>query len=94
MHVLVVVRREVAAAGEVEGDLIGSAARTGYHARLVAQHAVVLQHLGIEPLFDLQLRLGEGTGATLALPLLDAACAIMSRMATFDEANVSDKQGP
>jgi nicotinate-nucleotide--dimethylbenzimidazole phosphoribosyltransferase len=54
-------------------------------------HAAVLDQLGLKPLFDLDLRLGEGTGAVLALPLLDAAVRILNDMATFDEAGVSDR---
>ena len=52
-------------------------------------HALVLEALGIEPLLDLRLRLGEGTGAALALPLVRSAVAILSDMATFDSAGVS-----
>jgi nicotinate-nucleotide--dimethylbenzimidazole phosphoribosyltransferase len=56
-------------------------------------HQAVLNELGLEPLLDLQLRLGEGTGAVLALFLLDAAVAILNQMATFDEAGVSEREG-
>ena len=51
-------------------------------------HAVALGALGLTPLLDLGLRLGEGTGAVLALPLLRAAAAVF-RMATFAEAGVA-----
>jgi len=53
-------------------------------------HAVVLQALDLEPLLDLGLRLGEGSGAALALPLLGAARAILVEMATFETAGVTD----
>jgi nicotinate-nucleotide--dimethylbenzimidazole phosphoribosyltransferase len=53
-------------------------------------HAIVLGELGLEPLLDLGLRLGEGSGAALALPLLDAALAIQREMATFADAGVTD----
>ena len=53
-------------------------------------HRLALDELGLEPLFALQLRLGEGTGAALALPLLRAAVAILSEMATFESAGVTD----
>ena len=53
-------------------------------------HAFVLHALGLEPLLDLDLRLGEGSGAALALPLLRAALAILEEMATFDDAGVTD----
>jgi len=51
-------------------------------------HRVILETLRLRPLLELDLRLGEGTGAALAMPLLDAAAAILGEMATFDEAGV------
>ena len=51
-------------------------------------HRLVLRALEIEPLLDLDLRLGEGSGAAVALPLLRLACALHNEMATFAEANV------
>jgi len=54
-------------------------------------HAYVLNVLGKEPLLDLQLRLGEGTGAALAYPVLEAACRMVHEMATFASAGVSGK---
>jgi nicotinate-nucleotide--dimethylbenzimidazole phosphoribosyltransferase len=53
-------------------------------------HALVLAALGLHPLLDLELRLGEGSGAALALPLLAAALAILDEMATFESAGVDD----
>ncbi len=53
-------------------------------------HAVVLEALGLEPLLELDLRLGEGSGAALALPLLRASIAILAEMATFADAGVTD----
>jgi nicotinate-nucleotide--dimethylbenzimidazole phosphoribosyltransferase len=53
-------------------------------------HAYVLEALGLEPLLDLDLRLGEGSGAVLALPLLQASIAILDEMATFEQAGVTD----
>lgn len=55
-------------------------------------HAVALEHLGLRPLVDLELRLGEGTGAVLALPLVQAAVRALREMATFDSAGVTDKE--
>jgi nicotinate-nucleotide--dimethylbenzimidazole phosphoribosyltransferase len=56
---------------------------------------VILDTLGLEPMLDLELRLGEGTGACLALPVLEAAARILGEMATFDAAGVTDKpEGP
>ncbi len=52
-------------------------------------HRVALEALGLSPLLDLGLRLGEGTGATLALPLVAAAADILRDMATFESAAVS-----
>jgi nicotinate-nucleotide--dimethylbenzimidazole phosphoribosyltransferase len=54
-------------------------------------HRAALHHLDLEPILDYELRLGEGTGAVLALPILQAAIAILGEMATFDEAGVSDR---
>jgi nicotinate-nucleotide--dimethylbenzimidazole phosphoribosyltransferase len=54
-------------------------------------HAHALQALGLRPLVDLDLRLGEGTGAVLAVPLVQAAAAALRDMATFDAAGVVDK---
>lgn len=53
-------------------------------------HRVALAHLGLRPLLDLDMRLGEGTGAALALMVLDAALAIPREMATFASAGVPD----
>jgi nicotinate-nucleotide--dimethylbenzimidazole phosphoribosyltransferase len=52
-------------------------------------HRVVLEALGLRPLFDLELRLGEATGAALALPMIAASADILRDMATFDSAGVS-----
>jgi nicotinate-nucleotide--dimethylbenzimidazole phosphoribosyltransferase len=53
--------------------------------------SVALAHLGLEPVLDLGLRLGEGTGACLAVPVLEAAARILREMATFDAAGVTQK---
>jgi nicotinate-nucleotide--dimethylbenzimidazole phosphoribosyltransferase len=53
-------------------------------------HRVLLDHLGKRPLLDLGMRLGEGTGAALAITILEAAARCLSDMATFDSAGVSD----
>ena len=55
-----------------------------------AQQAA-LEHLGMQPLLDLGMRLGEGTGALVALPIVQAAIATLAEMATFGEAGVSDR---
>ncbi len=54
-------------------------------------HQVALRHLGLQPLLDLEMRLGEGTGALLATGLVEVAAACLCDMASFDEAGVSDR---
>jgi nicotinate-nucleotide--dimethylbenzimidazole phosphoribosyltransferase len=61
------------------------------HVSAEAAHGALLDVLGLEPLLDLGLRLGEGSGATLAVSILRAALACHTGMATFDEAGVSDR---
>lgn len=60
------------------------------HRSLEPGHHVALERLGKKPLLDLELRLGEGTGAVLAMHLVEAAVGILTRMATFEEAGVSE----
>ena len=55
-------------------------------------HRAMLNWLGLDPLLDLNMRLGEGTGAALAMSLADAACKLLSEMATFAEAGVAGKE--
>lgn len=55
-------------------------------------HSAMLEWLGLKPLFDLDLRLGEGTGAALGIGMAEAACKVLAEMATFTEAGVSDKE--
>jgi nicotinate-nucleotide--dimethylbenzimidazole phosphoribosyltransferase len=54
-------------------------------------HRAALKRLGKEPLLDLDLRLGEGTGAALAMCLVEASVRILTEVATFSEARVSEK---
>ncbi len=70
-------------APDVRGYVLAS------HRSVEPGHAAILEALGLEPLLDLRLRLGEGTGGLLALLLLDAAVAVHVGMATFEEAGVS-----
>jgi nicotinate-nucleotide--dimethylbenzimidazole phosphoribosyltransferase len=55
-------------------------------------HAVVLAELGLDPILDLGLRLGEGSGAALAIPVIRAAARVLGEMATFESAGISDRQ--
>ncbi|MFC1964339.1 nicotinate-nucleotide--dimethylbenzimidazole phosphoribosyltransferase, partial [Chloroflexota bacterium] len=55
-------------------------------------HGAVLQHLGLKPLLDLNMRLGEGTGAALGIFLAEAAARVLAEMATFAEAGVSQSE--
>lgn len=78
--------------------LVAAALAPGCVDRCIAGHrsaepgaGVVLAHLDLEPVLDLDLRLGEGSGACLALPLVEAAARILREMATFDAAGVSGK---
>ena len=91
-------RRPVA----LDGFISGAAALVAYVLRPTARdymiashvsaergHRAALAHLELSPLLDLGMRLGEGTGAALALPIVEAAAACLSDMATFGEAGVS-----
>ncbi|MGH3392053.1 MAG: nicotinate-nucleotide--dimethylbenzimidazole phosphoribosyltransferase [Actinomadura sp.] len=57
-------------------------------------HAATVVHLGLRPLIELELRLGEGTGALLALPLVQSAARVLHEVATFGSAGVTEKQRP
>jgi len=59
------------------------------HVSAEAGHRVILERLGLDPLLDLDLRLGEGSGAALALPLIASAARLLDEMATFAEAGVA-----
>ena len=88
----------------IDGFIVGSAALTAArlapplldysvfcHCSAEPGHAAQLQALGVEPLLDLGLRLGEGTGAALAYPLVRAALSFLNDMASFESAGVSEK---
>lgn len=60
------------------------------HQSVERGHVMALKHLGKTPLLDLGMRLGEGSGAALAFPIVDAALRILNEMATFDAAGVSE----
>lgn len=61
------------------------------HRSVEKGHRAVLKALGVEALFDFDMRLGEGTGAALAMGVIDASLKILNEMATFSEAGVSEK---
>ncbi|OGX13385.1 MAG: nicotinate-nucleotide--dimethylbenzimidazole phosphoribosyltransferase [Omnitrophica WOR_2 bacterium RIFCSPLOWO2_02_FULL_63_16] len=93
-------RKPVVIDGFISGAsaLIASAVEPRVNAYLIAAHRsqepghrIVLERLGLRPLLELDMRLGEGTGAALAMPILEAACHILNDMATFDEAGVSER---
>ena len=68
----------------VRGYLIPS------HASFEIGYRLAMEELALRPLFDLGMRLGEGSGCPLAFQVLDAACAVMNDMASFDEAGIND----
>jgi nicotinate-nucleotide--dimethylbenzimidazole phosphoribosyltransferase len=63
------------------------------HTSMERGHHLMMDWLKVRPLLDLQMRLGEGTGAALAMSLVEASCKILGEMATFSEAGVSEKDG-
>jgi nicotinate-nucleotide--dimethylbenzimidazole phosphoribosyltransferase len=89
----------------IDGFIVGAAALTAIrmvpavaeycifcHHSAEPGHAAQLAALGAEPLLDLGLRLGEGTGAALAFPLVKASVNFLNEMASFESAGVSDKE--
>jgi nicotinate-nucleotide--dimethylbenzimidazole phosphoribosyltransferase len=82
----------------VSAALVAAALAPASAGAMVAGHrsaepgaTVGLRHLGLEPLVDLGMRLGEGTGAVLALPIVASAVRVLHEVATFDSAGVSEK---
>ena len=83
----------VVTAAALIAELMAPGARAWWqagHRSTEPAHALALRHLRLEPIVDLGMRLGEGTGAAVALLILRAAVATLASMATFDEAHVSD----
>ncbi len=93
----IVVDGFIAGAGVLVATKLVPAVR-GYcvlaHRSAEAGHARLIEQLGGEPLLDLGLRLGEGSGAALAWPLLDSALRVLNEMASFESAGVSERSGP
>lgn len=84
----------VVSAAALVADRMAPGARSWWqagHRSTEPAHTLALAQLGLEPIVDLGLRLGEGTGAAVALPLVRAAVAVLASMATFDDAGVSGK---
>ncbi len=88
----------------IDGFISGAAALIAYglapsvqlyliaaHRSVEIGHRAILEHLRLGPLFDLDMRLGEGTGAALGISICIAACKILDEMATFEEAGVAEK---
>lgn len=86
----------------IDGFISGTAALIAYHLEprvkdyMIAAHCseerghrIILEHIGLKPLLDFNLRLGEGTGAALAMNIIEAAVKILTQMATFEKAKVS-----
>jgi nicotinate-nucleotide--dimethylbenzimidazole phosphoribosyltransferase len=92
-HMAVVVDGFIASVAALVAVRIAPAAREYLlpsHRSVEAGHGLVLRALGIPPVLELDMRLGEGTGAALAMTLLDAAIHILHEMATFEAASVTD----
>lgn len=84
----------VVSAAALVADRLAPGARAWWragHRSPEPAHALALAELGLEPIVDLGLRLGEGTGAAVALPILRAAVSLLSSMATFTDAGVSQR---
>ncbi|HSW57281.1 MAG TPA: nicotinate-nucleotide--dimethylbenzimidazole phosphoribosyltransferase [Dehalococcoidales bacterium] len=62
------------------------------HMSVEPGHRILLEYLGLQPLINLNLRLGEGTGGAIGMYMAEAACRILGEMATFAEAGVSNKE--
>ncbi|WP_085974239.1 nicotinate-nucleotide--dimethylbenzimidazole phosphoribosyltransferase [Mycobacterium sp. 155] len=83
----------VVTAAALLADRLAPGARAWWqagHRSTEPAHTLALTHLGLEPIVDLGMRLGEGTGAAVALPVVRAAVATLASMATFDEAGISE----
>jgi nicotinate-nucleotide--dimethylbenzimidazole phosphoribosyltransferase len=82
----------VVTAAAVVADRLAPGARQWWqagHLSTEPAHSLALKHLELEPIIDMRMRLGEGTGAAVALPVVRAAVAALASMATFDEAGIT-----
>ena len=93
LHVPVILDGFIASTAALAAVRIAPAA-AGYvlpsHRSVEAGHRRVLERLGVRPILALDMRLGEGTGAALAMHLVEASLLILRDMATFDDAGVTD----
>ena len=83
----------VVTAAALVADRLAPGARQWWqagHRSTEPAHSLALARLDLEPIVDMKMRLGEGTGAVVALPIVRAAVATLASMATFDEASVTD----
>lgn len=97
MHIPVVVDGFIATAAAAIADRIAPGLLPNLffaHRSAEGGHRLVLDHLGVRPVLDLDLRLGEGTGAALAIASIRAALALFHEMATFSGAGVAEKLRP
>jgi nicotinate-nucleotide--dimethylbenzimidazole phosphoribosyltransferase len=95
LRVPVVLDGVIAGAGALVAAALAPRALAGCvagHRSAEPGHSATVGHLGLRPLVDLELRLGEGTGALLALPLVQGAVRVFHEVATFDSAGVSAKR--
>lgn len=89
----------------IDGFISGAAALIAYHIEpkvkeyMIASHCsaekghkIILEHIGLKPFLDLNLRLGEGTGAALGINMAEAAIKVLTQMASFKQAGVSEKK--
>jgi len=97
LRVPVVIDGFISTAAALAAVAIAPAARPyliASHRSAEQGHAIALGHLGLQPLLELDMRLGEGTGALLAFPLVEAAVRTLNEVATFAEAGVSGPTDP
>jgi nicotinate-nucleotide--dimethylbenzimidazole phosphoribosyltransferase len=84
----------VVTAAALVADRLAPGARQWWqagHRSTEPAHSLALARLDLEPIVDLKMRLGEGTGALVAVPIVRAAVATLASMATFGEASVTDR---
>ena len=94
LHLPVVVDGFIATAAAAMADRINPGTLNHLffgHRSADGGHALVLEKLGVRPIIDLDMRLGEGTGAAIAMHVIETALALLNGMATFESAGVSDK---